>query len=74
VIKLSGWRTWAGIVVTVCGGIVLIGTGLLSDPMDPTKIWAGILAIAGAFGFTIQVNSTNKLHKQLTEVKRLIQK
>ena len=47
---MSGWKTWASGIVTFCTGVVMIGNGLLSDPVDPNQIYAGLLTCGGALG------------------------
>jgi hypothetical protein len=47
---MGGWKTWAATIVTICTGVVMLGGGVLADPIDVDMIWKGILVIAGAFG------------------------
>jgi len=47
---MGGWKTWASGLSAFCTGLVALIAGAVSDPIDPVKIWAGILACAGALG------------------------
>ena len=46
---MGGWKTWVGAIGVFASGLVLIATGLTADPIDPTKVWQGIMICAGAF-------------------------
>jgi len=47
---MKGWKTWLGVIGGIGTGVGVIVGGLLSDPIDPDKIWAGLLMISGALG------------------------
>jgi len=48
--NMTGWKTWVAGIGGICSGIGISISGLLSDPLDPQKIYEGILIIAGGLG------------------------
>ena len=47
---MKGWKTWIAAIGAFCAGIAMIVDGLMSDPLDPDKIYKGILACIAAVG------------------------
>lgn len=57
------WKTWVGAIGLMGTGVVLICDGLLADPMDPTKIWEGLLSIWAGLALLGIVSTVKKLAK-----------
>lgn len=46
---MKGWKTWVGAIGVFAGGVVMVASGLVAEPIDPTAVWQGGTICAGAF-------------------------
>jgi len=46
---MHGWKTWVGAIGIFAGGIVMVASGLIKEPVDPNLIYQGGAACFGAF-------------------------
>ena len=44
---MTGWKTWASAIGAIATGIGVVISGVMSDPIDPNKIYEGVLIIMG---------------------------
>ena len=64
-----GWKSILGTVSAVCTGLVATITGVISDPIDPVRVWGGITAIAFALGIGGIAHKAIKLSRQLKQLR-----
>lgn len=63
---MKGWKTWVAAAGVFGTGASMIAAGILSDPLDPDKIWQGALTCSGALAM---VGFGHKIEKATKEIK-----
>lgn len=61
--EMTGWKTWTAAIGSIASGIGLIIAGLISDPIDGTKIgegWTLILAGLALVGIGHKIEKSGK--------------
>jgi hypothetical protein len=63
ILQMTGWKTWAAGIASMCSGVGLIITGILADPLDANMIaegWGLVIAGLAIVGIGHKIEKSSK--------------